>query len=142
MDLLDEDARRAFAPTDPGTGIVAALRPRDDELVWLVTGGNEAGVRRAAARSGHGGARATRSPWRRRQPGSQRLPLAGGGIVRGGLVPVYRPRPSPLHAAGAGPVTAFCGALALVCVLYGHPLVLAAVLAGGRGGGAGCRRGG
>ena len=45
-------------------------------------------------------------------------------------MPVYRPRPSPLHAAGAGPVSAFCGALALVCVLYGHPLVLAAVLAG------------
>lgn len=48
--------------------------------------------------------------------------------MNGGLVPVYRPRPSPLHAAGAGPVTAFCAAFALVGALYPHPLVLGATL--------------
>lgn len=48
VELLDEDG--GVARTDgPGTGILAALRPRDDELLWLVTGGDEAGVRRAAA---------------------------------------------------------------------------------------------
>lgn len=44
------------------------------------------------------------------------------------LVPVYRRRASPLHAAGAGPTAGLCAALALVCVLYEHPLVLAAVI--------------
>ena len=44
------------------------------------------------------------------------------------FVPVYRPRPSALHAARAGVTACFCGALALVVVLYEHPLVLAAVL--------------
>ena len=44
------------------------------------------------------------------------------------LVPVYRPRASPLHAAGAGPTAGLCAALALVCVLYDHPLVLGAVI--------------
>jgi energy-coupling factor transport system permease protein len=48
--------------------------------------------------------------------------------VSGGLVPVYRPRPSPLHAARAGVTAALCGALALVGALYQHPLVLVAVL--------------
>ena len=46
------------------------------------------------------------------------------------LVPVYRPRPSPLHAARAGATAALCGAFALVCAIYEHPLVLAAVLGG------------
>lgn len=32
----------------PDTGIVAALRPTDDELLWLVTGGSRAGVDSAA----------------------------------------------------------------------------------------------
>jgi hypothetical protein len=45
------------------------------------------------------------------------------------LVPVYRDRPSPLHAAGAGPTAALCGAFALVGALTSHPVVLAAVLA-------------
>jgi energy-coupling factor transport system permease protein len=45
------------------------------------------------------------------------------------LVPVYRSRPSALHAARAGLGAAFCCALALVGVLYRHPLVLAAGLA-------------
>lgn len=46
------------------------------------------------------------------------------------LVPVYRPLPSPLHAARAGATAALCGAFALVCAIYEHPLVLAAVLVG------------
>jgi energy-coupling factor transport system permease protein len=45
------------------------------------------------------------------------------------LVPVYRPRPSPLHAARAGVGALFCCALALIGALYRHPLVLAAALA-------------
>jgi energy-coupling factor transport system permease protein len=44
------------------------------------------------------------------------------------LVPVYRDRPSPLHAARAGVGAAFCAALALCAVLYRHPLVLCAAL--------------
>jgi energy-coupling factor transport system permease protein len=46
------------------------------------------------------------------------------------LVPVYRPRPSPLHTARAGVGAAFCCAFALVGGLYAHPLVLGAALAG------------
>lgn len=46
------------------------------------------------------------------------------------LVPIYRPRPSPLHRAGAGVSALFCCAFALVPVLFAHPLVLAAALAG------------
>jgi energy-coupling factor transport system permease protein len=44
------------------------------------------------------------------------------------LVPVYRSRPSALHAARAGVGAAFCCALALVGALYRHPMVLAAAL--------------
>ena len=44
------------------------------------------------------------------------------------LVPAYRPRASALHAARAGASLGFCGALAVVCVLYEHPLVLASAL--------------
>jgi energy-coupling factor transport system permease protein len=49
--------------------------------------------------------------------------------VNGGLVPVYRPRSTPLHAARAGVTAGLCGALALVGALYAHPVVLLAVLA-------------
>ncbi|MEX2196841.1 MAG: energy-coupling factor transporter transmembrane component T [Thermoleophilaceae bacterium] len=49
--------------------------------------------------------------------------------MRAGIVPVYRRRPSALHAARAGASLAFCGALSLVVVLFEHPLVLAAALA-------------
>lgn len=45
-----------------------------------------------------------------------------------GFVPVYRARPSPLHAARAAATAALCAALALVCALYKHPLVLLAVV--------------
>jgi energy-coupling factor transport system permease protein len=45
------------------------------------------------------------------------------------LVPTYRERPSPLHAARAGVAACLCCAFALVGGLYAHPLVLAATLA-------------
>ena len=43
------------------------------------------------------------------------------------LVPVYRRRATPLHAARASVASLYCGALALAALLYAHPLVLAAV---------------
>lgn len=46
------------------------------------------------------------------------------------LVPAYKPRASPLHAAGAGVSACFCCAFALAGALYAHPLVLAGALAG------------
>jgi energy-coupling factor transport system permease protein len=46
------------------------------------------------------------------------------------LVPVYRDRPSVLHAARAPVAAAFCCAFALAGSLYRHPLVLAGALAG------------
>jgi energy-coupling factor transport system permease protein len=45
------------------------------------------------------------------------------------LIPVYRSRPSTLHAARAGAAASLCGALALTGALYLHPLVLSAALA-------------
>jgi energy-coupling factor transport system permease protein len=45
------------------------------------------------------------------------------------LIPVYRSRPSALHAARAGAGSALCGALALTGALYLHPLILSAALA-------------
>lgn len=46
--LLDwnGDKHRA-AP--PGTGLIAAMRPTEEDLLWVITGANEAGVDRAAA---------------------------------------------------------------------------------------------
>jgi energy-coupling factor transport system permease protein len=44
------------------------------------------------------------------------------------LVPVYRSRPSALHAARAGLGASFCCALAMVGVLYKHPVVLCAAV--------------
>ena len=46
------------------------------------------------------------------------------------LIPVYRRRPSALHAARAGVGAAFCIAFALVGALYRHPLILAGALGG------------
>jgi hypothetical protein len=47
LDLLDRSGRVASrAPA--GTGLVAALRPSDTELIWVVTGLDDAGVERAA----------------------------------------------------------------------------------------------
>lgn len=48
--------------------------------------------------------------------------------MRPGFVPVYEPRRSPLHAAGAGATSALCVAFALVGAVYSHPLVLGATL--------------
>jgi energy-coupling factor transport system permease protein len=45
------------------------------------------------------------------------------------LVPAYRPRSSPLHAARAGATASFCAALALMGGLYANPLILGAVIA-------------
>ena len=45
------------------------------------------------------------------------------------LIPVYRFRPSALHAARPGAGAALCGALALTGALYLHPLILSAALA-------------
>ena len=45
------------------------------------------------------------------------------------LIPVYRSRPSALHAARAGAGASLCGALALTGALYLHPLILSAALA-------------
>jgi energy-coupling factor transport system permease protein len=44
------------------------------------------------------------------------------------LVPVYRSRPSALHAARAGAGASLCAALALTGALYLHPLILSAAL--------------
>jgi len=45
------------------------------------------------------------------------------------LIPVYRSRPSTLHAARASAGAAFCGSLALTGALYLHPLILSSALA-------------
>jgi energy-coupling factor transport system permease protein len=45
------------------------------------------------------------------------------------LIPVYRSRPSALHAARPSAGAALCGALALTGALYLHPLILSAALA-------------
>jgi len=46
MELLDVDGRAVREDAD-GPGLVAALRPSDDELLWLVTGTDIWGVERA-----------------------------------------------------------------------------------------------
>jgi hypothetical protein len=48
LELLGEDGKPAVRTAGPGTGLVAALVPREDELVWLVTGTDVAGLERAA----------------------------------------------------------------------------------------------
>ena len=47
LDLLDERGRTART-VGRGHGLVAAMRPTDIELLWLVTGVDDAGVERAA----------------------------------------------------------------------------------------------
>jgi len=49
-------------------------------------------------------------------------------VSSAGLVPVFRPGASPLHSARAGVTSLYCAALALVPVLFEHPLVLAGTL--------------
>jgi hypothetical protein len=53
LELLDEDGEvaRTVRPGD-GTALVAALRPRDDELVWLVTSLDQAGLAAGVAALG------------------------------------------------------------------------------------------
>jgi energy-coupling factor transport system permease protein len=48
--------------------------------------------------------------------------------VSRGIVPVYQPGASALHSARASVAGAYCGALALVAILFEHPLVVAATL--------------
>ena len=48
LKLLDQGGR-TVREAGTGTGLVAALRPRDDELVWVVTGGSGEGVDAAAS---------------------------------------------------------------------------------------------
>jgi energy-coupling factor transport system permease protein len=59
-----------------------------------------------------------------------------------GFAPVYRPRASALHAARASAGIAFCMSLALVPLLYEHPLVLAAAACALLGAGAAAGVGG
>ncbi len=47
LELLDERAR-GVRTAPAGTGLVAALRPAEKEVLWLVTGVDEIGVERAA----------------------------------------------------------------------------------------------
>jgi hypothetical protein len=47
LELLDERGDRART-AGPGAGLVAATAPREEELLWLVTGTDEAGLARAA----------------------------------------------------------------------------------------------
>ena len=46
------------------------------------------------------------------------------------IVPVYRRRPTPLHATRAGVGIVYCASFLAVGVLYSNPLILAAALAG------------
>ena len=48
LKLLDERGR-TVRDAGTGAGLVAALIPRDDELVWVVTGGSERAVDAAAS---------------------------------------------------------------------------------------------
>ena len=45
-----------------------------------------------------------------------------------GLVPVFRPGASPLHSARAGVASSYCAALALVPIVFEHPMVLGGAL--------------
>ncbi|HYI36943.1 MAG TPA: DUF4430 domain-containing protein [Thermoleophilaceae bacterium] len=46
LSLLD-DSGRTVTNAGRDAGLVAALRPRDDQLAWVVTGGSQAGLERA-----------------------------------------------------------------------------------------------
>lgn len=77
LDLLD-GAGHVARTVGPSAGLVAALRPTDDELLWVVTGGNDAGVERAA---GAFRAQVLRDAFAVAVPGPgviARLPLGGG----------------------------------------------------------------
>ena len=124
LSLLDERGR-TVRDAGKGAGLVAAMVPRDDELVWVVTGGSGEGVDAAASALDPA---TLRDAFAVAVTAVRRREAAPGGEVS--LIPVYRPLPSPLHAARAGATAALCLAFALVCALYEHPLILLAVLAG------------
>ncbi|MBV9213456.1 MAG: hypothetical protein JOZ25_07390, partial [Actinobacteria bacterium] len=46
------------------------------------------------------------------------------------LIPTYRRRPTPLHAARAGAAATLCGAYVLAALLFSSPILLAAVVGG------------
>ncbi len=80
FDLLDAAGEpvRAVEPGD-GTGLVAALFPREDQLAWVITGLDDAGVDAAAQALD---ARSLRDAFAIAASGDgevQKLPLAGGG---------------------------------------------------------------
>ena len=126
LELLDGDGEvaRTVRPGD-GTALVAALRPRADELVWLMTAldreGLAAGVRCAARGQVAQRVRRGRNRLHRREAS------AGRAMT---LIPSYRSRPSALHTARASVGAAFCCAFALVGALYRHPLILAGAMGG------------
>ena len=49
LELLGDDGRMV-RQAEPGTGLIAAVAPSDEEIVWAVTGTDDAGVERAAER--------------------------------------------------------------------------------------------
>lgn len=76
LELLDGGGRVVRAD-GPDTGLVAAVRPRDDALLWLVTGGGRRGVDNAAAAFRR---RALRDAFAVAAPpaGPEKLPLGEG----------------------------------------------------------------
>ncbi len=77
LELLDSTGRVArTAP--PGTGLVAATAVEGEQRVWLVTGGDEAGVERAAASLDRATLR-DRFAVAALPDGPEALPLGGGG---------------------------------------------------------------
>lgn len=74
LDRRGEVVRRA-GPGD-GTGVVAAVRPSEEEIVWLVTGVDRAGVR-AAARALRAGALRDAFAVAASAEGIEKLPLEG-----------------------------------------------------------------
>lgn len=76
LDLLD-DHGRTVRSEGPDAGLVAALRPTDLQLVWVVTGGDAKGVERAA---GAFNAAALRDAFALVAPGGEavKVPVPGG----------------------------------------------------------------
>ena len=124
IELLDEqgEVARTVRPGD-GVGLVLALRPLEEELVWLATGLDDEGVAAAVRALTE---KDLRDAFAVAVAGPYRGEAAAGEPMS--LIPVYRPRPSALHAARAGVGASFCCALALTGALYRHPLVLLATL--------------
>ena len=124
LELLDEYGRRVRArsgrATAPGSWL--ALRPREDELVWVVTGAGRARAWRRGVRALD--ERRLRDAFAVAVDGPPGREAAAEGAMS--LVPVYRPPPER-RCTPRAPAwrAAFCCALALVGALYRHPLVLA-----------------